>query len=134
MSYRGSYKGSYKVLVLDEDRYAREVLKQLLVGAGFDAETVADVEGFEKALTWWKPTSVVVPAALRGESGLGLVRRVKGEHPKLPVVLTAASPGRSLALLGADCGADEHLSTLEGYTGVVDALYAVYERYATATH
>lgn len=121
---------SYKVLVLDDNRYAREVLKHLLAGAGFDAETVADVEAFEKALAWWKPTSVVIDAAMRGESGVTLAQRVKVERPDIPVVLTSAMPKDSLARLAAECGADECLSTLEGYTGVVDALYAVYERYA----
>ena len=120
---------SYKVLVLDEDRYGREVLKHLLVGAGFDAETSPDVEAFEKALTWWKPTSVVIDAALRKRSGVDVARRVKEHFPHVPVVLTGATPTDGLLRLGKECGADECLSTLEGYTGVVDALYAVYERY-----
>jgi CheY-like chemotaxis protein len=88
------------------------------------------VESFEKALTWWKPTSVVVDAAMRGESGLTIARRVKELFPEIPVVITSAMPKDSLERLRKECGADECLSTLDGYTGVVDALYAVYERYA----
>ncbi len=121
---------AYKVLVLDDNRLDREVLKHLLAGAGFDAETVADIESFEKALTWWRPSSVIIDAAMRGESGVEIARRVKDMFPEIPIVLTCAMPRESLERLRSECGADECLSTLDGYTGVVDCLYAVYERMA----
>lgn len=122
---------AYKVLVLDDNRLDREVLRRTLVDAGFDAETVADIESFEKALTWWKPSSVVVDAAMRGESGVEIARRVKDLFPAIPIVLTCAMPKDSLERLRIECGAEECLSTLEGYTGVVDCLYAVYEQGAS---
>lgn len=121
---------SYKVLVLDDNSLHREVMRGILAGAGFDAETVGDLESFEKALTWWKPSSVVVDVAMPGESGVEIAKRVKDLFPEIPIVLTAAMPRDSLERLRMECGADECLSTLEGHTGVVDSLYAVYERAA----
>lgn len=119
---------SYKVLVLDDNRFNREVLQDLLGGAGFDAETVGDLEAFEKALTWWKPTSVVVDVYLPGENGVDVARRVREVFPHIAVVLMSAMPKDSLVRLAAECEADDCFSTLDGYKGVVDCLYAVYER------
>jgi CheY-like chemotaxis protein len=122
---------SYKILVLDDNGFNRQVLKDILDGAGFDADTVGDLESFETALTWWKPTCVVVDVYLPPKNGVDVVRRVRGDFPDMGVVLMSAMPRDSLVRLAAECEADDCFSTLEGYTGVVDCLYAVYQRRGT---
>jgi DNA-binding response OmpR family regulator len=119
---------TFKVLVLDDSQLNRELIKDVLVESGFDADAVGDLEAFEKALTWWKPTSVIVDVNLPRESGLDVVRRVRDVFPDVPVVLMSAMAPDSLAKLARQCGADDSYSTLEGYTRVVDCLYALYER------
>lgn len=114
--------------MLDDSRLNRRLIKDVLVEAGFDADAVGDFESFEKALTWWKPNSVVVDVNLPRESGLDVVRRVHDVFPDIPVVLMSAMALNSLEKLSAECGADGSFSTLDGYAGIVELLYALYER------
>jgi DNA-binding response OmpR family regulator len=119
---------TFKVLIIDDSRFNRELIKDLLQSQGFDADAVGDIEAFDKALTWWKPTSVIIDVNMPRESGIDVARRVRDASPDIPVVLMSAMPIESLRLIGKECEADDCFSTLDGFAGVVDCLYQLYDR------
>jgi DNA-binding response OmpR family regulator len=118
---------SFKVLILDHSRLNRELITSLLRESGFDADAVGDLEGFEKALTWWKPTSLVIDAGLPTESAIDVALRAREQFPQIPIILMSAMPLDSLRRLGTECDAAECFSTLDGFAGLIDCLYSVYD-------
>jgi DNA-binding response OmpR family regulator len=117
--------GFDKVLVLDDNAFNRALLKDVLEEGGFDAETVADLDGFEKALEWWHPDVLLVDVNMPGKSGTDVVKEVRALASAPPVVLISAMSDASLKQLATQCGADGHFSTLQGMKGIIDVVLEV---------
>lgn len=118
-----------KVLVLDDNRFNREVMKDALTEAGHNCETVEDLPGFEKAVEWWRPDVAVVDVNLPGISGVDVVKRIKkSRETPLPVILLSAMAPDALSQLANECGAEGFYSTLEGVRGLTTALADLYDK------
>lgn len=114
-----------KVLVLDDNAFNRALLKDVLEDGGFDAETVADLDGFKKALEWWHPDALLVDVNMPGKGGPEVVKEIRAMASAPPVVLISAMADASLQQLAEQCGADGHFSTLQGMKGVVEVILEV---------
>jgi len=100
-----------RVLIVDDDRLTRVHLRHTLGEAGH-AVVVADAgESAWQVLRGYPPDVVILDAAMNGDAGLDVCRRIRRE-PRLEgiyvVLLVArAEPGDVTALL--DAGADDYV-------------------------
>jgi len=82
--------GRLAVLVVDDEPALREVLSLRIADWGYDVTTVADVAEAERALERHPPDLVLCDVVLPGGSGLELLKRIKRQDPRLPVVMITA--------------------------------------------
>ncbi len=102
----------YKVLIVDDDVDARELLRTYLHDAGYD---ITEAENGEQALelaTTVAPDLVLMDAMLPRMNGFEAARRIKQEHAGefLPIVMVSTLRDQSSKLLGYRVGVDDFLS------------------------
>jgi two-component system response regulator MprA len=98
-----------RLLVVDDDRALREVLRRALTITGYDvklAETggdaLSDVSG-------WIPDAVVLDIGLPDIDGLDVCRLLRREGNRVPVLMLTARDAVSDRIDGLDAGADDYL-------------------------
>lgn len=101
--------GAMKVLVVDDDRTIREVLRAML---GYEGCVVVDAPDGESALAVAdevRPDVVLLDLSMPGMDGLDVCRRLKSRpHPPKVVMITARDTAED-ELRGRDAGADAYL-------------------------
>jgi len=80
-------KESPRILVVDDEKFVLESMRQLLESEGLRPVTVEDAEGALRVLEAGGIDAVVTDLSLPGEGGLALLRRVRDLDPNLPVVV-----------------------------------------------
>ncbi|MES9871396.1 MAG: response regulator [Sedimenticola sp.] len=96
------------LLVVDDDREIRELLKSYLEQNGYRVTTVGDGKGMWSALAQSRIDLIVLDLMLPGIDGLELCRtlRVKSQ---LPVIMLTARGDEMDRILGLEMGADDYL-------------------------
>ena len=100
------------VMVIEDEKEIRDLLKYNLERAGFRVTAVADGEEGLKHVFATRPDAVVLDLMLPGRSGLEVLREVRGEPATrdLPIVVLTARSAEMDKLLGFDHGADDYLT------------------------
>ena len=102
----------YKVLIVDDDVDARELLRIYLHDGGYMTIEAADGERAVELATTVAPDIVLMDAMLPRMNGFEAARRIKqqlsGEF--LPIIMVSALRDQSSKLLGYRVGADDFLS------------------------
>ena len=82
-----------RILVIDDDRYVRMLLRDLLSTWGYDADVAAD--GVEGLALFGRGTyeAVLTDLAMPNVSGLDVVARVRARDPSIAVILFTAFMG-----------------------------------------
>jgi chemotaxis protein histidine kinase CheA len=111
-SLLASPSGAIHVLLVDDSRVTREMMRRLLEGVGF---TVTDVGSAEDAMTALDRVAVdclVTDIEMPDVDGLGLTRRLRRqpEHADLPIVVVSTLDRPSDRLAGLEAGADAYLT------------------------
>ena len=98
-----------KVLVVDDERNAREGLTQLLVEDGHEARPARD--GFEalKVIEEWLPDVVVADLKMPGMDGIELLRRAREMDPDVRFIMMTAYGTVDSAVQAMKDGADDYL-------------------------
>jgi len=78
---------SDRILVVDDEQNILRSLEIILGGAGFEVEGVATGEEALARLEARVPEALFLDINLPGLDGLEILRRVRGQHPQLPVVM-----------------------------------------------
>ena len=98
-----------RLLVVDDDRALRDVLRRALTLAGYDiraaeggAEALAEVNAFT-------PDAVVLDIGLPDIDGLDVCRLLRREGNRVPVLMLTARDAVSDRIDGLDAGADDYL-------------------------
>ena len=89
-----------RVLVVEDHRYLGGLLRDVLPQGGFEVSLVTDTSGLEGALKTFEPDVILADFRLRGEDGLDLCRKVRGNplSGDVPVILHTAIDPRNLRL------------------------------------
>lgn len=100
------------IVILDDDVHYREEIVEFLRIRGFLAEGVGDGAALERRLDQGGAALVVVDVVLRpsGEDGLAIVRRLRGLHPELGLVVLTCLDGTAVHVEGLESGADAFLA------------------------
>ena len=84
------------ILIVDDDRDAREALRMRLTHAGFDTVTAGDARSAIAQYQWLKPQVVLLDASMPGVNGFEVCRYIKeqdnGNDVAVVFVSGASSP------------------------------------------
>ena len=100
------------VLLVDDSRVTREMMRRLLEDAGFTVTGVGSADDAMLALTRERVDCLVTDIEMPGVDGLDLTRRLRAEseHADLPIVVVSTLDRPSDRLAGLESGADAYLT------------------------
>jgi len=100
------------VMVIEDEKEIRDLLRYNLERAGYRVAAFADGEKGLEELFASRPDAVVLDLMLPGRNGLEILREVRGEPATadLPVVVLTARGAEMDKLLGFEHGADDYLT------------------------
>jgi DNA-binding response OmpR family regulator len=100
------------VMVIEDEKEIRDLVRYNLEKAGFRVATAADGEEGLQQLFASRPDALVLDLMLPGINGLEIVREVRGEPltHDLPVLILTARSAEMDKLLGFEQGADDYLT------------------------
>jgi len=99
-----------RILIVDDDRSLRDVLRRALVLDGYEVETAA---GGAEGLTMiadGSPDAVVLDVGLPDVDGLEVCRRLRAAGDRSAVLMLTARAAVSDRIDGLDAGADDYLT------------------------
>jgi two-component system, OmpR family, response regulator len=97
------------ILIVDDDREIRTLLREYLEKNGFRATVAADGKGMRRAIEQGHVDLIVLDLMLPGEDGLSLCRELRA-HSQVPVLMLTALGEEIDRIVGLEVGADDYLA------------------------
>jgi two-component system phosphate regulon response regulator OmpR len=97
------------ILVVDDDKRLRELLRRYLVANGFRVTTATDAANARATLKGMEFDVIVLDVMMPGESGLELTRALRAEGG-VPILLLTAMAETEERIVGLESGADDYLT------------------------
>lgn len=98
-----------RVLIVEDDQRLAELLAELLGHEGFEVTVEHDGRRASERILTERPDVVVLDHMLPGESGLGVLKRVRPQFSGGVIMLTARA-GEIDQVLGLELGADDYIA------------------------
>lgn len=101
-----------RVVIADDERYVRLVLKDTLTHINIPIEVVGEADDGEKAYELCReclPDLLITDIRMPSEDGLSLLNRIRQEFPKLPVIIYSGYDNFSYAQKAIHYGVEEYL-------------------------
>ncbi len=98
-----------RLLVVDDDRALRDVLRRALTLAGYDVRLAETGAGALSDVAGTVPDAVVLDVGLPDIDGLEVCRLLRREGNRVPVLMLTARDAVSDRIDGLDAGADDYL-------------------------
>lgn len=120
-----------KVLVVEDHRDTRELLKYNLTAAGFDVAAAEDGQlGYNLAQAF-KPDIILLDLMMPGVDGLEVCRQLKGDPAlaRIPVIMLTAKGEEVDKIVGLELGADDYVVKPFSPRELVLRIKAVLRRY-----
>ncbi len=78
-----------KILVIEDDKFLRELLVRKLFNSGFEVESDIDAAGTFKILESWMPDIILLDLILPGEDGFSVLEKLKKDKKfaSVPVII-----------------------------------------------
>ncbi len=101
-----------KVLVIEDERDIRELVRVSLAGEGFSTIEAGDGDLGIALARRERPVAVILDLMLPGISGLEVCRRLRAEEgtASIPVVMVTARTGEADKIVGLEIGADDYVT------------------------
>jgi len=123
-----------RLLVVDDEPNIVELLSASLRFAGFEVETAAGgLEAVEVARTF-RPDLLVLDVMMPGLDGFGVVRRLRQEGVRTPVLFLTAKDSTEDKVQGLTLGGDDYVTKPFSLEEVVARIRAVLRRSSTGPH
>jgi CheY-like chemotaxis protein len=127
---------SKKILVIEDDDVARELMRTALESRGYDVMVAADGVGGYDTAVFMKPDLIVTNIQMPGADGIHVVRRVR-DTPLLKAtsILVATAFGTGSATFSLQQGADGYEPkplNLQSFLATVERLLASRNRLRAA--
>ena len=98
-----------KLLVVDDDRALRDVLRRTLTLAGYDVALAESGGNALSQVTAEAPDAMVLDIGLPDIDGLDVCRLLRSEGNRVPILILTARDAVSDRIDGLDAGADDYL-------------------------
>jgi DNA-binding response OmpR family regulator len=99
-----------RVLVVEDDRYIRELVAMELEHRGLEVLCVPDGPSGLEAAGRFRPDIVVLDVMLPGLDGVGVLKRLRTSGSRVPVVMLTARDAPTDKIHSLDLGADDYLT------------------------
>jgi two-component system response regulator RegA len=103
-------KEKQSALIVDDDDVFRETLCRAFRLRDWDAYEAGDAERALAAVREFGPDLAVVDLRLAGESGLDIVRAIRGLDATISIIMLTGYGSIATALEAVKCGADDYLT------------------------
>ncbi|MDP7556479.1 MAG: response regulator transcription factor [Nitrospinaceae bacterium] len=120
-------KESIRLVIADDHPLFRRGLKHALAETG-DIEVACETNNGDKLLSLIKEDEfdmVLLDIAMPGKSGLDLLKQLKSEHPKLPILVLSVYPEEQYAVRFIKAGASGYLTKESASEKLVEAIRKV---------
>jgi len=117
------------ILIVDDDREIRSLLRDYLEKNGYRATAVADGKGMRRALEQSHVDFIVLDLMLPGEDGLSLCRELR-KQSQVPVLMLTALAEEVDRVVGLEVGADDYLAKPFSPRELVGRIKAILRRTA----
>jgi two-component system phosphate regulon response regulator OmpR len=98
------------ILVVDDDKRLRELLRKYLSDNGYLVATAADAAEARQRMAGLSFDLIVLDVMMPGEDGMALTRSLRAEGAKVPILLLTARGEVDDRIKGLEAGADDYLS------------------------
>ena len=98
-----------RVLVVDDERYVREIVRRWLERVGYECTCVDSVAAANEVLQHNSFDVITSDISMPGQSGLELLRSVKEKYPETAVLMLTANADTRLAIQALTLGAYGYL-------------------------
>lgn len=100
-----------KILVVDDSRTSRKILKGLLESSGHEVvgEATNGLEGYDR-YGELKPDIVTLDITMPVLDGIEALKKIKADYPGAKVIMVTAAGQKSKMVEAVQCGANEFVS------------------------
>lgn len=100
-----------KILIVDDSRTSRKILKGILEGEGYEVigEATNGQEGYDRYVEL-KPDVVTMDITMPVLDGIEALKKIKGEYPDAKVVMVTAAGQKTKMVEAVQNGANEFVS------------------------
>jgi DNA-binding response OmpR family regulator len=99
---------NYKVLIADDEKEIRNLLRLYLENDGFNVVDVASGEEVAGAMDSFKPDIVLLDVMMPGKDGIHVLKDIR-EVSNVPVMIISARTADAERILGLNVGADDYI-------------------------
>jgi two-component system OmpR family response regulator len=121
-----------RLLVVDDEPSLRELLTMALRYEGWDVRSAEDGRHAVSEARDFRPDVVVLDVMLPDFDGLEVLRRMRAEHPNLPVLFLTARDAVEDRIAGLTAGGDDYVTKPFSLEEVVARLRGLLRRATTA--
>ncbi|HAJ26336.1 MAG TPA: DNA-binding response regulator, partial [Syntrophus sp. (in: bacteria)] len=99
-----------RILIVEDDMHIAEGIRLNLSLKGYEVQIAAD--GMAGLREWrnWRPQLIVLDIMLPGIDGLSVLRHIRIEDEKLPILILSAKSEPEYRVKGLSYGVDDYLS------------------------
>ena len=116
------------IFCVEDDNGIRDLMIYTLNAAGFEARGFSEGAAFLDALREESPELVLLDIMLPGEDGISILKRLRADGNKVPVIMATAKGTEYDKVIGLDLGADDYLAKPFGMMEMVSRVKAVLRR------
>ncbi len=117
-----------RLLVVDDEPNIVELLSASLRYAGFEVRTAASGEQALEVTRRYRPDLLVLDVMMPGIDGFGVLRRLRGDGERLPVLFLTARDGTDDTVTGLTLGGDDYVTKPFSLEELVARIRAVLRR------
>jgi two-component system phosphate regulon response regulator OmpR len=117
-----------KILVVDDDPRLRELLRRYLSENQFEVSLAPDGPSMQRLLQRDQFDLIILDLMLPGEDGLTLLRKLRGQQDRTPVVMLTAKGDEIDRIIGLEVGADDYLAKPFNPRELLARIHAVLRR------
>ena len=103
-------QGKPKVIIVDDDRETREMVRTILEGAGARVESAASADEARAVMSTWSPGVVISDIAMPRETGYTFVQKLRTSNNPVPAIALTAYARRGDAEEALAAGFQAYLS------------------------
>lgn len=117
-----------RVIVVDDDARLRSLVGNFLSKNGFQVSTAEDATQFNRLWIRERFDACILDVMLPGEDGLSILKRIRGDKDKTPVLMLTAKGDEIDRILGLELGADDYLPKPFNPRELLARLHAIMRR------
>ncbi|MEX1019076.1 MAG: response regulator transcription factor [Litorilinea sp.] len=119
-----------QILIVEDDRRIRDVLRRGLIFEGYQVDTAEDGESALRALREKLPDAVILDLMLPGMDGIEVCKRIRTVS-NLPILMLTARDAVPDRVVGLDAGADDYMVKPFAFDELLARLRALFRRRQT---